>query len=110
MRHENLESATIVLIGLCAVFWLVFLMFGLVLLEGIIDKKLSWMTAILRASIYGGYTVFFASFMVSCVIGTAACYVRKTKSNRIAELSLENVATTPQSPTNHVIDTNADRI
>ena len=39
MGHENLEFLTVVLIGLCAVFWLVFLMFGVVLLEGIVDKK-----------------------------------------------------------------------
>lgn len=103
MGHENLEFLTVVLIGLCAVFWLVLLMFGIVLLEGIVDKELSFINAILRASIYGGYTVFFASFMVSCVIGSAACYVRK--SNRIAELSLEpleNVASTGESTTNHV--------
>ena len=106
MVHENLELASIALIGLCAVFWLVFLMFGLVLLEGIVDKKLTWVTAMLRASIYGGYTVIFGSLMVSCVIGSAVCYVRKTNGNRIAVESSESLATTQ----NHTIDTNANRV
>jgi hypothetical protein len=77
MEVENLE---IVLIGICAVCCLVFLMFGLVMLEGLVDKKLNSTSAVLRASVYGGYAVVFGSLLVCCVFGTASCYVRKTTS------------------------------
>lgn len=86
MGFENLEVLKILLVGLCAVFWLVFLIFGLVLLEGVLDKKLSGITAVLRASIYGGYAVIFGSLMVSCIIGTAFCYVRIITRNRIVSI------------------------
>ncbi len=96
--HENLELLTILLVGLCALFTLVFLIFGLVVLEGLLDKKLSAITAVLRASVYGGYTVIFGTLMVGCVLGSAMCYVRKTHRNRIAELELA-VASLPTLPT-----------
>ena len=78
MLSENLELLTIALIGLCAVSCLVVMMFGVVLLEGLVDKKLAVAHAVLRASVYGGYTVVFGALMVSCVIATAMCYVRLT--------------------------------
>jgi TRAP-type C4-dicarboxylate transport system permease small subunit len=96
--HENLELLNILLVGLCAVFTLVFLIFGLVVLEGLLDKKLSALTAVLRASVYGGYTVIFATLMVCCVLGSAMCYVKKTERNRIAELELA-VVSLPALPT-----------
>lgn len=72
----TLEVLTIALIGLCAVSCLVVMMFGVVLLEGLVDKKIAVAHAVLRASVYGGYTVVFGALMVSCVIATAMCYVR----------------------------------
>lgn len=76
-KKWDVEFVESILVGLCAVLWLVLLIFGLVLLEGLLDKKLGAVTAVLRASVFGGYAVILGTLMVSCVLGTASCFVRR---------------------------------